>query len=33
MVTKDYFSLHGEKIAVTTITMANMQIAACEAGI
>ncbi len=25
MVTKDYSSLHGEKIAVTTITMANLQ--------
>jgi glycerol-1-phosphate dehydrogenase [NAD(P)+] len=25
MVTKDYSSLHGEKIAVTTLTMANLQ--------
>ncbi|WP_395463279.1 iron-containing alcohol dehydrogenase [Wolbachia endosymbiont of Cantharis cryptica] len=25
MVTKDYSSLHGEKIAVTTVTMANLQ--------
>ncbi|WCR53890.1 MAG: Glycerol-1-phosphate dehydrogenase [NAD(P)+] [Wolbachia endosymbiont of Ctenocephalides orientis wCori] len=25
MVTKDYFSLHGEKVAVATITMANLQ--------
>lgn len=25
IVTRDYSSLHGEKVAVTTITMANLQ--------